>query len=200
MYILFLSAGLIATIGDFVVPALLGKKHPNYNHYHHTISELGVQDSPVRKWLSLWLIILGMLLILFGIGQFVQFTGNTLFHRLYVFGIIAFGVGAGIIAGIFSEDSPAAEETKSGKVHGIFAGLGFIFLLLNPLWAQWIHELGPYRTVNLLFFVIALVFFALFVSSKEKTGILGMSGLWQRLYLLAIYSVMLINFIVSKSA
>lgn len=187
-------------IADFIVPAILGKRYPNYSHLYAAISELGTKKSPVRKELSIWLIILGVLFLLFGIGQSVQFTRHTIFHWMYLWGIAAFGVGAGIIAGIFPEDAAGTTETSSGKVHGIFAGLGFLFLLLNPLWALWIFEFSALKTLNLMSFGVAGSFFILFILSKGKRGIFGMSGLWQRFYLLAAYCMLLMNFITSNSA
>ena len=67
-------------IGDFVVPLILGRKYPNHNILYDVISELGTKRSPVRKQISAWLIILGILFICFGIGQGLQFRNQTWAH------------------------------------------------------------------------------------------------------------------------
>ena len=180
MYFLILLIGLVAMIGDFVVPLILGRKYPNHNIFNDVISELGTKGSPVRKQLSAWLIILGILFICFGIGQGLQFRDKTWAHWMYLWGIVMFGIGAGVIAGLFPEDRKCVEETVSGKVHGIFSGLGL-------------------KGLNTTLFVFGVITFVFFIASEKKeAGILGMSGLWQRLNMLAIYSAILINFIVTK--
>jgi len=201
MYFPILTIGLAAMIGDFVVPLILGRKYPNHNALYDVISELGTKESPVRKQISAWLITLGVLFICFGIGQRLQFQNQTWAHRIYLWGIVVFGIGAGVTAGIFPEDTKGAEETISGKIHGIFSGLGFMFLIMNPLWALWIDELNGLEGLNTLLFILGVITFGLFAASEKKdAGILGMSGLWQRLNMLVVYSAILINFLVTKPA
>ena len=130
-YTPILLIGLIALVGDFIVPYILGRRYPNYDNFKHVISELGTKQSPVRKHLSCWLVIFGTLVVIFGIGQKLQFANQTWLHNLYLWGIIIFGIGAGVIAGLFPEDASGEEETVAGKVHGIFSGLGFIFLIID---------------------------------------------------------------------
>ena len=196
-----LSLGFIAATGDFIVPAIISKRYPNYSQLHDTISTLGTNKSPVKKQTSIWLIALGFLLICFGIGQNLKFADLTWKHWLYTWGIISFGIGAGIIAGIFPEDPRGFEESNSGKVHGISAGLGFIFLLLNPLLALGIDEFNGLEWFNISFFAIGVITFILFlISEKYEKGVLALSGLWQRLNLLALYSPILFNYLATKPA
>jgi len=201
IYFPLLTIGLAAMIGDFIVPLILGRKYPNHNALYDVISELCTKGSPVRKQVSAWLITLGILFICFGIGQGLQFQNKTWAHLIYVWAIVVFGIGAGVIAGIFPEDTKGAEETISGKIHGIFSGLGFMFLIMNPLWALWIDELNGLEGLNTLLFILGVITFGLFAASEKKdAGILGMSGLWQRLNMLVVYSAILINFLVTKPA
>ena len=193
---IILLIGIIAMAGDFIVPTILSRRYPGYNPLYDVISELGSSKSPVRTWLSTWLIVLGVLLTLFGVGQASRFETFTWAHGLYIGGILGFGIGAGIIAGIFPEDPHGAAETVSGKIHGIFGGLGFLMLLLNPLWALKIDEFNGLETTNLILFVVGAASFGLFLASERRdTGILGMSGLWQRLYLLFVYGALFINYL-----
>lgn len=191
--------GAIAIIGDFLIPVIISKKYPNYSHLRNTISTLGTNNSPVKKQASIWLISLGILFVIFGVGQSLQFPSFSWKHYLYIWGIIAFGIGAGIIAGIYPEDSKGVKETKNGKIHGIGAGFGFIFLLFNPLLATGIKEFSGLELVNSIFFVIGVLTFQVFIlSGKKKKGILSFSGLWQKLNLVALYSPLLINYVSSK--
>ena len=186
-------------IGDFIIPVVISRRYPNYSLFYDTVSTLVTSKSPVKKQTSVWLISLGFLFICFGIGQSLQFIDHTWQHRLYISGIIAFGLGAGIIAGTYPEDPKGMKETKAGKIHGISAGMGFIFLLLNPLLAMTIPEFNGLELLNLVFLIVGSTTFILFMVSEKKTnGVLALSGLWQRLCLLAIYSPLLLNYIAAK--
>ena len=195
-----LILGLIAMAGDFVVPAILARGYPGYSHLRDTISTLGIAGSPVKRQLSLWLMVLGLCFLGFTAGQAVQFQAFTWRHWLYLAGIIAFGLGAGIVAGVFPEDLPKTAETASGKIHGIGAGLGFILLLLTPFWARGMVECATVRYWNTLGFVVGLIAFILFlVSGKYGSFLPKWTGLWQRLYLAVMYGLLLMNAFVIRA-
>jgi hypothetical protein len=188
--VIFLTIGLVAIIGDFVVPYLLGKRYPDYSNLKDTISTLGTNTSPVKKQLSYWLIIAGSLLLIFSIGHLFVFSSYSWKHVLYLLGIVIFGVGA-ILAGIFPEDVKGTEETVSGKIHGISSGLGFIFLILNPLWMFLIIEDNGLKTVNIIFFILGLLSFIIFMVSYRIDRSIG---LWQRINMAALYLPLIVNY------
>ncbi len=193
---LFLLIGLIAVLGDFIVPFILGKKYPNYSNLKDAISELGINKSPVKKQLSCWLITLGILFIIFSIGHTFIFSVYSWMHILYILGIIVFGVGC-IIAGIFAEDPKRSKETVSGKIHGISSGVGFLFLIFNPLWMFGIVEIDSLKIFNLLFFILGFLSFVIFVISNYRKGpIIGLTGLWQRINLGILYLPLIVNYLV----
>lgn len=186
--------GVIAMAGDFVIPWILGRRYPGYSHLRDTISTLGTTGSPVKRQLSIWLIVLGVCFLGFAVGQALQFRVFTWRHWSYLLGIVAFGLGAGIVAGLFPEDAAGTEETATGKVHGIGSGLGFILLLLVPLWARGMIEFAAVRGWNTLGFLAGFISFTLFMVSGKSSGFLKeWTGLWQRLYLAVMYGVLLIN-------
>ena len=123
---------LLATLGDLFIPIIIGSKYPGYNHLMDTISTLGTNKSPAQKFQCINLIIVGILFIVFSVGQGLAFIQINWYHRLFILGIVLFGIGT-ILAGIFPEDPKGIAETVSGKIHGIASGLGFIFLILNSL-------------------------------------------------------------------
>jgi len=101
----------------------------------------------------------------------------------------------------FKKMTKGVEEIVPGKIHGIFSGLGFMFLIMNSLWALWIDELNRLEGLNTILFILGVISFGLFVASEKKgAGILGMGGLWQRLNMLVIYSAILVNFNLTKPA
>jgi hypothetical membrane protein len=185
---------LLATLSDLLVPTIIGTKYPAYNHFIHTISTLGTKNSPVQNYQCANLIIVGCLFLVFSIGQHLLFSQKTWVHNCYTIGIIAFGIGC-ILAGIFPEDIQGSTETVNGKIHGIASGIGFLFLILNPLWALWINEFQYNKVTNLVLFVLALLTFVLFILSENKTsGILKFTGLFQRLNLTILYVTLIINY------
>lgn len=184
---------IVATLSDLLIPIILGLKYSGYNHFRDTISTLGTKESPVKKQESRNLIIVGILFIVFAILQRLTFQKIEWSHNLYVVGIIIFGIGC-IFAGIFPEDSKGLKESVTGKVHGIASGIGFFFLILNPLWATYIDNFEKTRTLNIYLFGIGIVTFALFVlSEKRETGLLKYTGLFQRLNLIILYGCLILN-------
>jgi hypothetical protein len=195
-----LVLGVLAMVGDFVIPLILGRRYPGYSHLRDTISTLGTDESPVKRQLSVWLIFLGACFLVFTAGQGTQFHPFTWRHWLYLMGIVAFGLGSGMVAGVFPEDAPGTPETIFGKIHGIGAGVGFILLLLAPVWARGMAECSAVRVWNTLGFSIALVAFTLFLVSGKGSGFLAQwTGLWQRLYLAVIYIVLVMNALVIRA-
>lgn len=194
-FIIFLVILLLATLGDLFVPIIIGIRYPGYNHLIDTISTLGTSNSPVQRFQCINLIAVGILFIIFSVGQGLTFTQINWYHRLFILGIVLFGVGT-ILAGIFPEDPKGIVETVSGKIHGIASGIGFIFLILNPLWAIWIAEFKDLRQVNMTLFVLAVLTFILFLISENiDNGILKYTGLFQRLNLVILYGHLILNFI-----
>lgn len=186
---------LLASISDLLIPVVIGTKYPGYNHFVHTISTLGTQGSPVQTYQCLNLISVGVLFCLFAISQYTMFQHTTWVHTWYTVGIMIFAVGC-IVAGIFPEDPKGVAETLSGKIHGIASGIGFLCLILCPLWAVWMQELKTMQRWNVICFTLGLLTFFVFVSSEHvTTGILRYTGLFQRLNLIILYGALLSNFI-----
>ena len=103
--------------------------------------------------------------------------------------IFIFGFGAGNVAGLFPEDPKGEEESVSGKIHGIFGGLGYLALLAIPsilanISGEW------FLAISIVVQILGVVFFTLFLLSKNPK--IGKSGLWQRLFLFNYYSYMII--------
>ncbi len=193
--IIFLVILLLATLCDLIIPIIIGIKYQGYNQLIDTISALGTNKSPVQKFECINLIVVGILLIIFSVGQSLAFTQIKWCHTLFILGIFLFGVDT-ILAGIFPEDPKGATETISGKIHVINSWIGFIFLILNPLWATWINELKELRQVNIMLFILAILTFVLFVVSKNiNSGILKYTGLFSRLNLIIFYGHLILNYI-----
>ena len=199
IYLIFLTILLITTIGDLIIPVIIGIKYPGYNHSVHTISTLGTSKSPVQRYERISLTVAGILFIIFAIGQWLLLTQKIWAHHLFAIGLLIFGIGS-IFAGLYPEDPAGETETISGKIHGIASGIGFIFLILNPLWAIWISEFRYLKIINLIFFVFAVLTFIIFLSSKNRsTQFFKYTGLYQRINLIILYGNIIMNYILIKN-
>ena len=185
---------------DLIVPFALAPYYPHYNHMIDTISTLGTAISPVKFWAGWSLVLVGILYSVFAYGHFQLFEKKGRFEQGYFAGILAFGIGS-ILAGFFPEDFKGREgESINGKIHGIASFLGFMGLILCPLWANKIEQIKTDRRTNHLLFLLALITFLLFLFSEHtESGILKYTGLFQRLNLLLLYSALLINYRLTSS-
>ncbi len=195
LYVLLFAMLLIASLGDLIIPIIIGTKYPGYNHLIDTISTLGTSESPVQKIESINLTVVGILFIIFAFGQWFTFEQKSWLHNWYTIGILIYAIGC-ILAGIFPEDTAGVAETGFGKIHGIASGLGFLFLIINPLWAVWMKEFRDLQLINAIFFVLAILTFTLFLISENKNvGFLKYTGLFQRLNLIVLYGTLIMNYL-----
>mgnify|MGYP001555163758 CR=1 FL=1 len=183
-----------AAITDLIAPIFIGLQYPGYSHITDTISTLGTSSSPVQLYQCITLVFVGLIFLFFSIFQHRLFNQKSWAHKWYSIGIFIFSIGC-IFAGVFPEDCKGTPETISGKIHGIASGVGFLFLILNPLWAFWIKEFRAMRKANIVLFVLGLTSFIIFLSSENVTsGILQYTGLFQRINLTILYGALIINF------
>lgn len=191
-------ACFVACIGDFFVTTILGCFYPGYNHLKFVMSELGTSKSPVAIWISAWWIIYGILIIIFGVGFGKTLNLKNTLTKLSTILIIIFGIGAGIGAGIFSYHHITEKVIILGKMHDIFAGIGFIAILFLPIISFKLFldkNIQGISILSVIIQIVGLIFFVIFIISENsfyKNNILGYSGLWQRLFLLNYYVYFLI--------
>lgn len=190
---------IIAIVGDFAVPYVLAIFYPNYSHTKQVMSVLGSSASPVAYIYNCWLIILGILISISAMNFYMVYTKvSTTYATLGFIILLAFGIGAGIISGIFSVNESKGIETMASKIHGIAAGLGFLLLTFIPLVIgviSIIDQKNTIGTVSLAFFIVSIGLFVLFIMSEKESyqnSIIGCTGLWQRLLLFSMYMPLLL--------
>jgi hypothetical protein len=188
------SAGLAASVGDFLVTIVLGFLYPDYNHFKLVMSELGAPGSPVAVWIGLWWVVFGFLFIAFAAGFAMAFTSGKKWALIVPLLIGLFGLGAGIGAGLFPMDPAGGETTRAGELHDVFAGAGFFALAFVPLVSLAVfprQRAAGMHWLSIAVFVLGLISLVLFVISEDMPsaqGILSYTGLWQRLFLLVHYT------------
>lgn len=185
---------IIGIIGDFVVTYVLAYFYPGYSHMRQVMSVLGNPKSPVAFLYNLWLIILGVLMCISAVNFYIVYTGVSKSYAISgAIILLLFGIGAGIISGLFSVNEGKEMETKASKIHGIGAGLGFLALTFIPLVVgQIFFREGDsiFGILSIAFFILSIVLFVLFIMSEKEAfqkSIIGFSGLWQRLLLASMY-------------
>lgn len=185
----------MALAGDFIVAYILSVFYPGYSHTKHVMSLLGSPQSPVSLIYNVWLVVLGLLFIVSACFFRSAYKDISLGCANFGFVImLLYGIGAGVLAGIFSVNESNELETIASKIHGVGSGIGFMALAFMPLvvsilfYKQNDNLLG---TISLILFILTLFFFVLFVLSEKKSfqnSIIALSGLWQRLLLLSMYA------------
>ncbi|WP_075717376.1 DUF998 domain-containing protein [Roseburia sp. 499] len=185
---------LIAILGDILIPFILAPFYQGYSHMSMTISALGNPQSPVRVVFNLWMLLEG-LLFLFAIPAIYNYYNSVskpLINTVVVF-ITIFAVGACIFTCFFSVNETKDVVTTASQIHGIGSVVGFMVFLFVPLLLS-ILEFKNDNKVNgviaVVSFIIAFVFFALFVMSDKpefSNTIIAKEGLWQRLNILFMY-------------
>jgi hypothetical membrane protein len=183
---------VLACAGDFVVPLVIARSVPGYSHLRNVMSELGTRESPVARWMNLWWIVFGVLMMAFGVGVALAFPAAGDAGRLLACQFLVFGLGAGIGAGLFPMDPAGSAATVPGWLHGLTSSVGFVALGFAPLVTLWVV---PRADVGWLWWLAAVVqalgfvVFALIVVAGHGRGggALSWAGFWQRAFLAVYY-------------
>ncbi len=185
---------LIAMAGDIAVSLLLPAFYNGYSISKMSISALGNPQSPVRLPFNIWMLLEGIL-FLAAIPAFYKMyvsvsKGITITSVIF---IAVFAVGACIFTCFFSVNESKDVVTLASKIHGAGSILGFMLFLFVPLLIailSYKSQDGLTGGISIACFVLALLFFTLFVmSDKEEFSktLVANEGLWQRLNLLFMY-------------
>lgn len=185
----------LACITNYVVMFGLGSMYPGYSQVSNTLSEMGVAGSPVSHLISGWWVILGSIIILFGIGFRKAFRNENGIIRLASWLIIIYGIGDDIGSGLFRISRMAnGQLTPIGLLHDGLGGIGVAAMLILPLLLLSVFPKrkhpGFYR-LSLGILIAAPLFLILFSISKSINDPFNFfvlyKGVWQRLLGLTFY-------------
>ncbi len=173
---------------------LAGSRYPGYRFLHDTESMLGASASPVAGIVSAWWVILGFMMILFGLGVRFNYEQAGKISVLASWLIIIYGLGEGMGSGLFPADYMNGNLTLSGKIHDTLGGIGIAGLFFLPLLMRHIisRNQHPWFYASAVpVIVFGLVMLILFSIAKLKSHpiefITTWKGLWQRLLTLNFY-------------
>lgn len=191
---------LIAMVGDLLVSLLLSRFYRDYNSFKMTISALGNPSSPVRIPFNIWMFIEGILFLLAlpAIHKAFHPISGGITTVMLIF-IVIFALGACIFTCFFSVNESKDVVTLASKIHGAGSVIGFMLFLFVPLLVGILFFKNQNQTMGVMgivSFVLALVFFTLFVMSDKpefKNTIIDNEGLWQRLNLAFMYLPLVIT-------
>jgi hypothetical membrane protein len=193
-FIIFSSIACItACLGEFVFMFIFGAFYPGYDHLKNTMSSLGASKSPVSAEMSAWWVVMGVLIIFFGIGFQKAFSENGRKGRFASWLIILYGLGEGIGSGLFKADRIPDGMTFSGFFHDMVGGIGVTAILIFPLIMQKMisnKENLYFSRLSIIVFVCGIVSILLFLfrfSPDENDFLSIYKGLWQRLFMLNTY-------------
>ena len=185
---------LIAMAGDILVSQVLALFYSDYNSLKMSVSALGNPASPVRIPFNIWMFAEGVLFLLAlpAIHRSFCSVSEGITDVLIAF-IAVFAVGACIFTCFFSVNESRDVVTVASKIHGAGSVTGFMLFLFVPRLVAMLflkdHRIAP-GVVSILSFIMALVFFTLFVMSDKpafKDTVIDHEGLWQRLNLVFMY-------------
>lgn len=185
---------LITIFLEFFIPFVLKHFYDGYEAKTMVMSVLGGKNSPVKKVYNVWLIYLGLFFIFTAFIYYDSFKNISYITAIItLFSIISFGIGGGILSGIFSVSKLKSDMTKDMAIHGIGSAIGFMALLLFPL----LNSIICFKKNNISFgifsiisFIFGMIFFILFIMGDKETfkdSIISYEGIWERLTLFCIY-------------
>ena len=188
------TALLVAMVGDIMISLVLPIFYKEYNCMKMSISALGNPQSPVRIPFNIWMLIEGILFLIAipAIYKLYNPISAGLVYTVIAFTIL-FAVGACIFTCFFSVNETKEEVTMASQIHSVGSVIGFMLFLFVPLLLAILSFKAKERGFGiacLTCFIIAMVFFVLFVMSdkSEFSGtIIENEGLWQRLNLIFMY-------------
>lgn len=179
---------------DLLIPFLLGPTYKGYNHFTQVMSVLGNPKAPLHLLYRTWLVVLGTAIFISTLHLYpsiAKVSGPIAAALSFV--LIIYAVGGCILSGIFPVGETKNLETMSAKIHGYGSAIGFLFLTFAPLLiGLYFFKIsnGLWGALSLICFVLAFIFFTLFVMADKPVNqgsVVALGGLWQRLALVSMY-------------
>ena len=182
-------AGITGCIIDLGGTFILGNRIDGYNQLKHTMSQMGILSSPVAKEIALCWIAMGILMILFAVGLRFAFESKKNLNVIASVLIILYGVGEGMVSGIFPADKAGEVHTWTGIVHNAIGGIGVMAIMVFPLvMRRIIPGLGKTSTVIFYIGAAGVLLFGIGRLVIAPDNFLAVyKGSWQRLYVTDYY-------------
>lgn len=183
----------IACVGDFAVTFIIGYIYKGYNFLSQSQSYLGTSNSPVAFYMNSWGVIFSFLFLIYAYALCKTIFGKGLWQNIAVWLIVIYGLGEGAGSGLFPYNHIGNELTLSGKLHSIFSAIGDIAMVVLPFVLIKVFPKHLFPKSNLIAWFVSLsgpVLIIIFLLARQN--IVPLKGLWQRLYLLDYYTLLIV--------
>lgn len=184
---------ILVCLGDFAVTFIIGFMHKGYNFLTQSQSYLGTDKSSVAKYMNAWGVLFSLLFVACAFSLYQTFHVKNKWHIIAVWLIAIYGLGEGLGSGLFPYNHIGDELTLSGKLHSLFSGIGVFALVVLSfvLLKLFSKKLFPklYRFYLFTAIIGLLLILAFFLSRQD---IIPLRGLWQRLFLLDYYLMLIV--------
>ena len=185
-------SGILACLGEFAVETYAAFHYPGYSAISQSISRLGSYESPFYILITSWSVVFTFLISLFAYGFWIAFKRDFKGAKLASFLIFLYGLGEGLVAGIFPMDTTLIDKVDLLGAHNISSGIGVLSLVLFPFVVRPLFS-GKNRREEIITWLVAvfgLLFFLLFLLAKFDyySILVPFKGFWQRMFQVIYYS------------
>jgi Protein of unknown function (DUF998) len=184
---------LVACVGDFAVTSIIGYYYKGYNFLTQSQSYLGTSNSPVATYMNTWGVIFSLLFLIYAYALKRTIFKHGFWQHLAVWLIVIYGVGEGAGSGLFPYNHIGSELTLLGKLHSIFSAIGDIAMVLLPFVLTKVFSKQSFPRLHLHARFVGIsgpVLIIIFLLARQH--IVPLKGLWQRLFLLDYYSLLIV--------
>jgi hypothetical protein len=183
----------VACAGDFAVTIIIGLSYKNYDALNQSESFLGTSNSPVALYMNTWEVIFSILFVLYAYGLLRTIFNKGFWQHLAVWLIVIYGLGEGIGSGLFPYEHTGDGLALTGILHLLFSTIGVIAIAVNSFVLGKVFPKKVYPRLHVYTRIVAfsgLVLIILFLLAKMQ--IIPLRGLWQRLFILDYYSLLIV--------
>lgn len=187
-------AGILGCLIDLGATFILGNRIDGYNQFKGTMSQMGILSSPVAKEVAICWIAMGILIIIFALGIRLAYEDKKDTIVIISWLLILYGIGEGMVSGIFPADKAGESHTWIGIVHNLIGGAGVTAIMLFPLYM--LKVLPDFKWLSIIIFIIGVIGVILFGIGRLITApdnfLSVYKGSWQRLYVINYYVYIII--------
>jgi hypothetical protein len=184
---------IVACVGDFALTGIIGYFYKDYNFLTQSESYLGTSDSPVAIYMNAWGVVFSLLFIMYAFALRQTIFKVGLWQHIAVWLIVIYGVGEGAGSGLFPYNHVGNALTLSGILHSVFSAIGDIAMVILPfvLLKVFPKRIFPKMHYYTLFVgITATTLIIIFLLARQH--IVPLKGLWQRLFLLDYYLMLMV--------
>ncbi|MGO3610209.1 MAG: DUF998 domain-containing protein, partial [Enterococcus sp.] len=125
---------ILAVVGDFSLPYILGRFYPGFDQATMIISQLGEDGSPVQQAFNRGSIVTGSLFMLSSIGVYLFFRSESKRLAQILAGAIAlYGFGDCLLTGLVHISKSASFFSPAYFLHAAFSGIAMVAMMFVPL-------------------------------------------------------------------